>query len=317
MTIKVSVPATSANLGPGFDIWAVALNVRNDFLAKPAKQTSVQFRAEGYAAGGQLPKLSSGADNLLVKCYNHVFEKAGLEPIPADIECVLRIPVERGLGSSSTAILGGMFLGNEMMREHKAKAYSPEMLFRFALEYESHPDNLAAALYGGWALCLHSETDGQAETINLPFRAPVKIAGIIPELTLETTRAREVVSESLNLNEISFQLSRTALLVHLLEKPDWGETEKKLMQKALQDRIHQNQRAKLIPGMLETFADWAKNGAYGSYLSGAGSTLLAFWPPEHDTSGAEMGKVLKDKGLKYQVFSAAVDHEGTTVEKLP
>lgn len=322
MQLTVSIPATSANIGPGFDTWGMALNLRNDFHATITRESNtcrVTYENQGLAADmekleGPRP-LPTGDDNLVCQSYKNLMTRAGREPLPLHIHIIIRIPFERGLGSSSTAILAGMAIANEVLRERHGESFTMEEIFQIATETEGHPDNIAPALLGGWVLSLPDETTGAYHTFSLPVNAPVEIAGVVPALLLSTEKARKVISDSYDFNTVIYQQSRTALMTHLLSKANWNEDDADGFALAISERIHQSQRAQYIPGMQETFAYWKKLGAYGSFLSGAGTTLLAFWPKNSQPIEKDLGKAFREKQVHSLPLSAKLDWEGMTILK--
>ena len=313
MPLRISVPATTANLGPGFDIWGLALDLRNEFICEKVFPNDGKLSVSFHAGASQvvqaadLPK-SIQSDNLFIQAFNSLFKKAGVEPHAYKVQILVNVPFSRGLGSSSTAILAGLVLANETLRREYSLAYRSEQLLEFALEFEPHPDNLMASYYGGWQLCLPG-TNGYHHA-QLDLRAPIKIAGVIPALPLETRDSRQLIPEQVSRSELVFQTSRVALLTNLLSKPEMSERDQSIFRMALEDKMHTQQRAHLIPGMLETFDTWHELGALGCFLSGAGSTLLAFWPRETDTTTLNLGKIFKEKKIDVLEREFRIDFQG-------
>lgn len=321
--IIVSVPATSANLGPGFDLWGLAFKLRNEFVGKPVatRQGSVVKHVVRYE-----PQVKDTADekalqqmplddrNLFSKAYLSIFEKRRLNPVAIDVEIIVRIPMERGLGSSSTAILAGMVMANEIIRRNQGQPFSMEEIFEMACTVEGHPDNIAPALWGGWILSLYNSSIQKFLAFPLKLRAPVKIAGIVPHLTLSTDTARESLPTSFSRFDMIQQSGCTALMTHLLEKENWSEAERKTFHLALRDRIHQTARAQFIPGMNETFEAWRKMGCLGAFLSGAGTCLLGFWPKEQNIPFSRLGDAMFAAGVGSRPIELEVDNLGLTVD---
>lgn len=327
MSLRISVPASTANLGPGFDIWGIALDLRNEFICDKANRSDGSIRLSFFA--GQAGMVTSSAlpkkaepDNLFVKAYQYLVKKAGQKPVAYDVQVMVNVPFSRGLGSSSTAILAGLTLANETLRREHQMAYRIEQILDFALEFEPHPDNLTAALYGGWNLCLPSnsitnetEKESGPSYMHLPLRvrAPVKIAGIIPDLKLETRDSRQLIPVSVSRADLTFQTSRVAALVQLLNDETLSPAKAPAFRAAMEDRMHTSQRAHLIPGMFEIFEDWYREGAYGCFLSGAGSTLLGFWPANIDTATLDLGRRLREKKVPSTQREFQIDHNGLMV----
>jgi homoserine kinase len=322
VSLRISVPASTANLGPGFDIWGIALDLRNEFICDKAGRSDGSIRLSFFAGGAgtvtsqALPKKVE-PDNLFVKAYAYLMKKAGQTPVAYDVQVMVNVPFSRGLGSSSTAILAGLTLANETLRREHQMAYRIEQLLDFALEFEPHPDNLTAALFGGWNLCMPAasvqENGPSFMHVPLKVRAPVKIMGVIPDLKLETRDSRQLIPVSVSRADLTFQTSRVAALVSLLQKDDLSPQDAMAFRAAMEDRMHTSQRAHLIPGMFEIFDDWYRDGAYGCFLSGAGSTLLAFWPQTAEINTLSLTRRLSEKKIPALQREFQIDQNGLMV----
>lgn len=322
MEFTVSIPATSANMGPGYDIWGLALNMRNHFHViyhedmQKSHGCSVKFnigdlpgsRAKENASA----RLNNPTDNLICQSYYKILQYKKLEPLPVHIQAKVNIPLARGLGSSSTAILGGMVIANEIMSKVYGHRFSMDEIFQFASDQEGHPDNIAAALFGGWINSI--KKDDYYHWIQIPMKAPVKLIGVIPHQEFTTAEAREVVPESLKMSEVTFHTSRTCALSYLLSKPEWTSKDLEIFKISMDDKIHQNQRSAFIPGMNETFEYWKESGSYGVYLSGAGTTMLGFWPQNTDPQKIDVGKIFRERNIEVTEFVPTIDHEGLILE---
>ncbi|MCS6971847.1 MAG: homoserine kinase [Leptospiraceae bacterium] len=324
MSLRISVPASTANLGPGFDIWGIALDLRNEFHCDRADRKDGSLRVALTSGDPQLVPPASlprkvSSNNLFVRAYNLLFQKANVAPLAWDVQVVVQVPLSRGLGSSSTAILAGLTLANETLRREYKMAYRVEQLLEFALELEPHPDNLTASLYGGWNLCLPLVSeDGVKQAFSfrrlpLKIRAPVRIAGVIPDLELETRDSRQLIPVNIPRSDLVFQTSRVAALVYLLSQEELTPALVAEFRTAMEDRLHTLQRAHLIPEMLAIFEDWYREGAYGCFLSGAGSTLLAFWPQHTDFSALDLAQRLRGHKIAAVQREFRVDHNGLMV----
>lgn len=322
-SLRISVPASTANLGPGFDIWGIALDLRNEFVCDRAERKDGSIHLSffsgdaGTVPAKALPKKVE-PDNLFVKAYNFLMKKAAQQPAAYDVQVLVNVPFSRGLGSSSTAILAGLTLANETLRREHHMAYRIEQLLEFALEFEPHPDNLTAALYGGWNLCLPLDgptAEGGPSFHHLPLkvRAKVKLAGIIPDLKLETRDSRQLIPVSVSRADLIFQTSRVAALVSLLNKEEINSHDAPAFRAAMDDRMHTTQRSHLIPGMFDIFADWYREGALGCFLSGAGSTLLAFWPQEAEIASLDLGRRMREKNIPSVAREFQIDQNGLMV----
>jgi homoserine kinase len=323
MKFKISVPATSANIGPGYDIWGISLDIRNEFIVQVSpklKEHIIKINAQGImlktSVGDPQKDLHNPNENLFIKSYRKILEKSNMHPVSLSVEVNLEIPLSRGLGSSSTAIVGGLLAGNEIIRMHRGSGHPLKYIYDLAGEIEGHPDNIAPAIYGGLVMNIKDEENNEFHPVKLPFKAPVKIAGLVPHITLATSDARKVVAQNNPLDVTIFQSSRTALLTHLFSKNLWDKQDEVLFGIALDDKVHQKARSVLIPGMMQTFKLWKEQGALGAYLSGAGSTLLSFWEKDSDLSNIEFRKALLDHGIESTVLMPEIDDLGSTIEQL-
>lgn len=323
MKFKVSIPATSANIGPGFDLWGVALNLRNEFICQIGEQVtedSIEVICDPLVTqtspNHDQSSLEDPRTNLLFTSYHKLMEIAQREAPAIHIRAKIAIPLARGLGSSSTAILGGVIIANEILRKVYQSARSLDELFAEAVKMEGHPDNIAPALYGGFILSIYDEKEERYLPISLPWRAPVIMAGVIPHIALSTEEARQVIEPSHELATTAFQSSRTALLVHLLSKTKWAGQDRRLVEFALQDKIHQPARTALVPGMKEAFADWKNQGSLGCFLSGAGTTLLGLWDKETDPRLLHLSAPFSREKIAVTEIFPKIDHTGLIIEHI-
>lgn len=272
--IEIVVPASTTNLGPGFDIFGLALGLYNRFQFQWSEAGVDRATASG--AGGA--EMRPGSDNLIIRAARRVMDAAGLEPRPLDVHVHLEIPISRGLGSSSTAIVAGMLGANTLLNE----PLTQDSLWRLAVELEGHPDNVTAALYGGMQLVM--ACSDELLRYPLPPPEPVEIVVCIPDRRMDTGEGRRVLPRLYPREDAIFNAFGCALFVAAVmeRRPDW-------LRVAMRDRIHQPYRMPLLPGLDETMEAALAAGAYGASLSGSGSTILAFAPPGR---GAEVGTAM-------------------------
>jgi homoserine kinase len=268
--LTVRVPATSANLGPGFDALGMALALANTVRVEPAEHAEVLVEGEG--AG----ELASGADNLLYSSLARVAEHLG-QPAPAvRLRCANSIPLARGLGSSSAAIVAGLVAGNALY----GSRLSPTELLALAVAIEGHPDNVTPALLGGVRVCVQGDS-GLVQAA-IPLARPPRVVLFVPDLPMATAQARGLLPDVVPRADAVYNLGRAALLVAALAGGDHA-----LLAEATRDRLHQPARTALFPAMPAFFAAALDAGALGAFLSGAGSTLLALVEaPATDAPGA-------------------------------
>jgi homoserine kinase len=284
--LRVRVPATVANLGPGFDCLALALDLANEFVIDTEAEPGVEVAGEGH---GELPE---DGTNLVFRSITYLAGELG-GGLPAfRLTCTNAIPVQRGLGSSAAAVVGGILLADRLL----GADLSPERLLEVAVDLEGHPDNVAACLYGGLALVYLSAAGWRAEALDpSPALRPVVL---IPEAErLPTEDARRVLPRSLPFADAAFNAGRSALAVLALT------TRPELLAEALEDRLHQSYRLPLIPGARALFEDLRGRG-FAVCLAGSGPSLMAF---EQD------GRTVHNLGPGWRVLRPRIDRRGATV----
>lgn len=261
----VRVPASSANLGPGYDSFGLALGLYDIFTAEAADTWLVEVGGEG--AG----ELSSGADNQVARAMAAVFEASGSEVAAAHVVCENAVPTGRGLGSSSAAIVGGLALGNALA----GQPLTLEELFRIAVRLEGHPDNVAAALFG--ALTLSWSDDGEPSCAILQPTCGLAVVAVIADQPLATVDARNLLPATVPHADAAFNAGRAGLLVSGLLL---GSSE--LVGAGLADRLHEPYRAAAVPDLEQVREALVEAGADGAVLSGAGPTVVGIVTAEDD-----------------------------------
>jgi len=270
--IAVQIPATSANLGPGFDCLGIALDLCNRLELRPAASDELRVRGEGAS------QFAGETTSLAHRAAHAVWNELGLATGGFSIAMDNAIPLARGLGSSSAAIVGGLLAANEWARLHGGKSLSPAQLLDSATRLEGHPDNVAPALLGGFRVCATRE-DGRTFAVSPPVATPPRFVVWVPEAELPTDKARAALPSAYLRADCVFNLSRAALLVAALATGDF-----EALGESLRDRIHQDFRAPLVAGWLELSEDAHEFGALGTTLSGAGPTILFWLAPQSDPS---------------------------------
>jgi homoserine kinase len=295
--VRVRVPATSANLGPGFDALGLALSLHNEVTIAEADGVTVAIQGEGRDT------LATDGDNVIARAARTVFERAGRPFRGAAIECVNRIPLSRGLGSSAAAWLGGLLGANALLGEPLDRP----ALLSLAARAEGHPDNVAAALYGG--LTVSCETETGIVAISLPVPADIRWVALIPEVTSATAEARAVLPATVPRVDAVFNVQRVAVLLGslLAKRVD-------LLNVAMNDRLHQPYRLKLFPWMAAVAEAAREAGALGCVLSGAGPSLLAAVAEDPDTVARAMTAALGAAGLTGVARALEVDTTGAVAE---
>lgn len=256
--VRVKVPASTANLGPGFDTLGMALNLYAWIEMGAAENTHVDLY------GDQMTGIPTDKSNLIYEVAQMVFDKAGVSCPELHIAMYSDIPLTRGLGSSASAIVGGLAAANALI----GSPFDNDVLFQMATRLEKHPDNVGASLFGGLVVAFW---DGErAEHIRLEPSDRLEALVAIPDFQLSTEKARGVLPQQLSMKDAVFNVGHSSVLVAALAS---GRLD--MISRAMKDALHQPYRAPLIPGMEKILREAADFGALGAALSGAGPTLLA------------------------------------------
>lgn len=294
----MTVPATSANLGSGFDVLGLALELYNEIEAAVVPE-GLEVIVEGEGADA-LPRDRS---NLVVSAMDMVFERAGRRPPGLRVSCLNRIPLGRGLGSSAAAIVGGLLAANHLVGE----PFGREELMVMAVEREGHPDNVVPAFLGGLVVSVPHE--GRVERVRLSPSFDLNILLVVPDFKVPTASARQVLPSVVPLTDAVFNLGRVALLLAGISSGEYGH-----LATAMDDRLHQSYRAELVPGMVEAIAAARDAGAAGVALSGAGPSMLAFVPARMEAEVAlAMEAAFSRAGVKAEAQVVAADLFGAEV----
>jgi homoserine kinase len=292
--VTVSVPATSANLGPGFDCLGIALTLYHRVTMKRAGDRELWITAAGEDAH-LIPRDES---NLVYQAARLVFQRLGLPAPGLSIHQENEIPVGSGLGSSSSAVLGGMFAANALV-DWPLTAVD---LLQMATDLEGHPDNVAPAVYGSLVLGIQGPEGLVTERFRLP---PMRVTVVLPDFYLPTETARAALPAGIPFADAIYNSSRVALLIRALVEGDYGR-----LPLAMQDRLHQPYRIRLIPGMDAAFKAAYRAGASGVALSGAGPSLIAFAPSRHEEIAAAAAEAFAQEGLATRAWNLEIDAKG-------
>lgn len=290
--LRLRVPATTANLGSGYDLIGAALNLSNHFCFEPAAGLSLQL--EGPRA--QECHFELTQDSLVWQAFARVYQQAGQKAPFFKLTQEVQVPPARGLGSSSTAIIAGLLAANHWLDQPLGQ----EELLQLATELEGHPDNVAAALLGG---CIFNHPDGSWTRVAVPDSLQWVVC--IPDFELPTTQARSVVPQQLQQRAAIDNMAYfgSLLLGLSLNQPE-------LIAKGLNDQLHQPYRQALVPGMTEVIAAARSAGALGAVLSGAGPTLLALSLQAPATIGAKMVHTWAEFGIQASFVTCIIDQQG-------
>jgi homoserine kinase len=259
--LRVRVPATSANLGPGFDAFGVALPLLAEFMVRPAREWAVSVEGNGTS------DVPTGEDNLFVVAARAAAKSLGHNLGPQHVTQRSAIPGGKGLGSSAAAIVGGVLAANALAGEPLGR----RALLRIATEVEGHADNVAAALYGAFTIALPSADGPVAARFSFP--SSWRVCLFVPTSALSTETSRAVLPKDVPRTDAVFNLAHASALLAAILKSDGA-----LLSLAMHDRLHESARLQLVPALEEIIAAAREAGAFGAALSGAGPSVIAFAP---------------------------------------
>ncbi len=255
----LEIPATSANMGPGFDSFGIALQLYNTFAFRPLEKKNRLVFSANF-----LPKQNSKS-NLIYQAYLHTLKAINYKSVPGiEIIASSEIPSARGLGSSATAIVAGVMAAGVLSDTNLKFSEVIEL----ATEIEGHPDNIAPAVLGGMTISMEERNYVYTEKIHWPNELAIIVA--IPNIKVHTNLSRKVIPKRVPLKDAVFNIRCASLLIASLYNKNWDSLEI-----ALNDRLHQNQRASLIPGLNKVLNAAKDKGALGAVLSGSGPSILA------------------------------------------
>lgn len=299
MTLTVRAPASSANLGPGFDSLGLSLPLFTTLRVTPQAVTEV------VPLGAELESTPADTSNYVYRAMELAARRAGRPLPPARVEIRTEVPLARGLGSSAAALIAGIVAGNELL----GGPLNMEAVLDVAAREEGHPDNVAPALFGGIVVATLDKLGTHYVRLDPPAHLGVTV--LIPDFELSTSKARAVLPKEYSRADAVHALSHAALLAAALAQ---GRLD--LLRHAMQDYIHQIWRAPLVPGLSDILEQAHRHGALGAALSGAGPTVLCFHDTREETGRlhAYLHGVMNKSGLSGRVLDLAIETGGTVVE---
>jgi len=292
--IKVQVPGTSANVGPGFDAFGLALSVYNTF--------SFEEKQDGKLTIRGVEKKYQGSTNLVYRSMQKVFKKAGHHSGGLYIHSDVGIPISRGLGSSATCIVGGLFGANALIGSPLTTAE----LFDLAVEMEGHPDNVAPAIFGGLVVSLNDQ--GKNVYIKNTVHPSFEFYAIVPDFPLSTSDARQVLPKKINFSDATHNLPRATMTYLALTT---GSED--ILRVAMKDRLHQPYRKKLIAHYDVVTRKARDMGCINTCISGAGPTILAINSVSNPSFQHKMSVYLKEKMPGWQLLPLFPDNTGVQI----
>ncbi|HEX8235868.1 MAG TPA: homoserine kinase [Abditibacteriaceae bacterium] len=317
-SVRVRVPATSANLGPGFDSLGLALQLHSYISIRRRDSAS----AQRVVATGLATNVPLDESNICYRAAVKLLQHIGAPQHDFVVEAENNIPLSRGLGSSSAARVGSLVAANEWARQNGWRTANNDEILSLATELEGHPDNAASALFGGLVVSAvyekvrdHSAPSSTRSGV-LAVRMPVPRYPLflvwIPRDELSTTKARAALRDTYSRVDAVFNVSRASLLLAALSTSRFD-----LLPEALHDRLHQPYRAPLMPGYAEVVQAAVDAGALGATLSGAGSSVLLWLSPEEASTPNDVRQAVQDAALRSgapgDLLSLPVDNDGCVV----
>lgn len=295
MKISIKVPATTANLGPGFDALGLALDLWNESTFEPADDFTVYIEGEGKG------RLAQGKHNMILRAAQKLAERLGRKLPPFVVHCVNHIPPGSGLGSSAAASLTGLLAANALTQSALPEAE----ILNLATEIEGHSDNAAPALLGG--LVVSTPGEGKMIVRKLPIAA-LDVTVVVPDFHFPTKQARNALPEQVKRKDAIYNLSRAVLVTEAFRTGDLS-----LLGEAMTDRLHQPYRMPLIPGAQAALDAMKRAGASAVALSGAGPSLIAFSSKRERVIGEAGRRAFAESGLGARFFELKISPNGAQV----
>ncbi len=311
MKVSVKVPATSANIGPGFDCLGLALPIYNTITIEetvlPGTGIEINLMAENEEAVDEMifDDIPRDENNIVYKAVEMLYNSIGQEPSELKINIQSQIPITRGLGSSAAVIVGGLMAANKLLGSPADEI----ALLSIATEVEGHPDNVAPAILGGFVLS-SQEDDGSIVYRKLNWPEEWDITVCVPDFELSTNIARSVLPENIPMQDAIFNAKHLAMLVEAVNTKDT-----KLMKVALQDKLHQPYREKLVPGMKEIIEAFKhEDNVLGCVLSGAGPTMLIISHKyDLDKIKSTVREIWEPQSIKVDIKTLKVEPNGAQI----
>ena len=307
MKVSVKVPATTANLGPGFDCLGLALPIYNTVTVEETIMpgTGIEINIIDETHEQDIISIPTDENNIVYKAIELLYNSIGQTPSELKITIKTHIPIARGLGSSAAVIVGGLIAANELLGRPADEA----ALLSIATEIENHPDNITPAVVGGFVVA-SIEEDGSVVYSKMNWPKDWNITVCIPDYELATDIARSVLPVEVPMKDAIFNLKHAAMLVQAVNTHD-----EKLMKIALHDKLHQQYREKLIPGLKEiNEALKHEENVMGVVISGAGPSVLVISHGNNlDKIRETVSKVWLDLNVKSKILTLQVEENGATV----
>ncbi len=294
--IVVKVPATSANCGPGFDTLGLALELYNTFSFEEREENSISY--EGL--GAEMLAHEKAEDSL--KAFTSLFEAVGEKAPKGHFTSQAAIPPSRGLGSSATAIVGGLTLANALVKEPLSK----EKILELATALEGHPDNVCPAIFGHLTAAVSDEH--KVLYTQVPVARELSFVLVVPEYAMSTKEARAVLPDRIDYKKAVKNVGFASLFITAMMQKRWD-----ILPTAMQDYLHIPYRIALLKGGQKVLEAGVKAGALGTTISGSGSTLIAYTLAHGDTIGKAMVDAFHEEGIEAKYYIVKGDETGALV----
>ena len=296
--IRVRVPATSANLGPGFDSLGISLNIYNEYEFSLKDEEGLFF--EG------VEKEFQNENNIIFMAIKKIFDKYDFKFEGIRIKIIKQdIPISRGLGSSSSCIVAGLIGAFALM----GKEINKNEILSLAVDIEGHPDNVCPAIFGGLVSTIM--VDGKKPLYNcVEVKEGVKFIALIPRFKLSTEKARAILPKEVSFKDCVYNIGRAALLISCFSNGNYA-----LLKEASKDRIHERFRSKLIDNFDEVYNKVLELGAFSCFLSGAGPTLMAIVDKDDINFVNRLREFMSEQNINWDIKELTIDKHGAKILK--
>ena len=298
---QVSVPASSANIGPGFDCLGIALDLRDRYAAQVLDEQLIDVDVTGEGAESFAKEGKPGQKYLIIKAMMRGFEYMGQKPKGIELRQLNNIPHSRGLGSSAAAIVGGLALARNLVLSGES-LLTNEAIIEIGTEMEGHPDNVAAAVLGSATIAWQDSITQKGRAVSVPVNGAIKCLAFIPENHLSTNKARKLLPETISHLDAVKNSAHTALLTHALEhRPD-------LLLEATGDFLHQSYRREAMPRSYDLMKK-LRGAGVAAMISGAGPSVLVL----HSGTSAEHDDIVRTAGDHFTSMDLEITQDGASV----
>lgn len=295
--VEVKVPASTSNLGPGFDALGLALNLYN-YLELEVMESGLEINVEGEGEGD----IPENPKNIAYKAIATFCKEIGLEVPGIRLKIKNNIPISRGLGSSGATRIAALIAARELLE----RDIDDQAILNVSVGLEGHTGNSSPAFYGGFVA--YGKAGGDVKALHLSYPEELKAVLVIPEIELKTKKARSVLPETLPYEDAVFNICRTSLLIGALANRNWN-----YIKTGMEDRVHQQYREKLLPGASDVLTAAYENGADGAAWSGAGTSIIALTRKDFKKIGSAMVDQFSNSGIDSYYRTLSIEPEGARI----